>query len=211
MDKFINAQHEKAYRLLQAMQLEEALKLYHDLVYLFPDQPDLFNDRGVIYIHLKEKEKSLSDFQQAISLQPDYGYRHAAFAYALDFFGDTKAAVGSYEKAIELDPDDAVSYNNLGLVQEKLGYQKKAKKNFETADELSKSQELGNLGGQQIEDQHAFQHQEIENNSTENISGITIETTPDPTLKGEFLKIFQSRKQFKEFVRFVMKGGKLNG
>ena len=134
MQKFINQEHEKAYNLMLEKDYQKALKIFDNLIYLFPNDANLFSDRGVIFINLNKKKEALKDFDQAVFLEDSYGYRYASRAYARDFFGDTEAAILDYEKAIKLDPEDAVSYNNIGLLQEKLGYKKKAQKNFELAD-----------------------------------------------------------------------------
>ena len=196
MQKFINQEHEKAYNLMLEKDYQQALKIFVDLIYLFPNEANLFSDRGVIFIHQNKKVAALQDFDQAVFLEASYGYRYASRAYARDFFGDTEAAILDYEKAIELDPEDAVSYNNIGLLQEKLGYKQKAQKNFELADEISKEQE----------DNFIKQTPISENNAPEIQEESRIKKK---SFFKEFFKILQSKKQFKEFLSFVKKGGKL--
>ena len=196
MQKFINQEHEKAYNLMLEKDYQQALKIFDDLIYLFPNEANLLSDRGVIFIHLNKKEEALKDFDQAVFLENSYGYRYASRAYAKDFFGDTQAAILDYEKAIELDPEDAVSYNNIGLLQEKLGYQQKAQKNFDVADEISKEQEDNLISQPAVLENEAPKVQE--ESSIKNKSFFS-----------EFLKVFKSKKQFREFIGFIKKGGKL--
>ena len=196
MQKFLNTEHEKAYNLMLEKDYQQALKIFDDLIYLFPNEANLLSDRGVIFIHLNKKEEALKDFDQAVFLEDSYGYRYASRAYAKDFFGDTEAAILDYEKAIKLDPEDAVSYNNIGLLQEKLGYKKKAQKNFELADEISKEQEDNLIPQPTVLENKVPKVQE--ESSIKNKSFFS-----------EFLKVFKSKKQFSEFIGFVKKGGKL--
>ena len=196
MQKFINQEHEKAYNLMLEKDYQKALKIFDNLIYLFPNDANLFSDRGVIFIHLNKKDDALQDFDQAVFLEDSYGYRYASRAYARDFFGDTEAAILDYEKAIELDPEDAVSYNNIGLLQEKLGYKKKAQKNFELADEISKEQEDNLIPQPTVLENEVPKVQE--ESSIKNKSFFS-----------EFLKVFKSKKQFSEFIGFIKKGGKL--
>jgi tetratricopeptide (TPR) repeat protein len=196
MQKFLNTEHEKAYNLMLEKDYQQALKIFDDLIYLFPNEANLLSDRGVIFIHLNKKEEALKDFDQAVFLEDSYGYRYASRAYARDFFGDTEAAIFDYEKAIKLDPEDAVSYNNMGLLQEKLGYKQKAQKNFELADEISKEQEEILIPQQPNLENEVPKVQEE--------SGIQ-----KKSFFKEFFKILQSKKQFNEFLSFVKKGGKL--
>jgi tetratricopeptide (TPR) repeat protein len=196
MQKFLNTEHEKAYNLMLEKNYKQALKIFDDLIYLFPNEANLLSDRGVIFIHQNKKEAALKDFDQAVFLENTYGYRYASRAYARDFFGDTEAAILDYEKAIKLDPEDAVSYNNIGLLQEKLGYKQKAQKNFELADEISKEQEENFIKQTPISENNAPKIKEE--------SGIQ-----KKSFFSEFLKVFKSKKQFKEFIGFIKKGGKL--
>ena len=196
MQKFINQEHEKAYNLMLEKDYQKALKIFDNLIYLFPNDANLFSDRGVIFIHLNKKDDALQDFDQAVFLEDSYGYRYASRAYARDFFGDTEAAILDYEKAIKLDPEDAVSYNNIGLLQEKLGYKKKAQKNFELADEISKEQEDNLIPQTTVLENEVPKVQEESN-------------IKNKSFFSEFLKVFKSKKQFREFIGFIKKGGKL--
>lgn len=202
MQLFINSEHEKAYQLLKNQSFQEALVLFDNLVYLFPEEPNLYSDRGVLHIHLKNKLEALSDFDKAVELDKNYGYRYAARAYAKDFFGDTEAALMDYELAVKLDPEDAISINNLGLLQEKLGYQKKAKENFERADRLAKMNEAyANLMEPEPSSEHL--NKQVEPINTNELS------STKKSIGSEFVKILSSRKQFLEFLKFIRKGGKI--
>jgi tetratricopeptide (TPR) repeat protein len=196
MQKFLNTEHEKAYNLMLEKDYQQALKIFDDLIYLFPNEANLLSDRGVIFIHQNKKEAAIQDFDQAVFLENSYGYRYASRAYARDFFGDTEAAILDYEKAIELDPEDAVSYNNIGLLQEKLGYKQKAQKNFKLADEISKTQEEILIP----------QQPDLENEVPKVQEKSSIK---NKSFFSEFLKVFKSKKQFREFIGFIKKGGKL--
>ena len=196
MQKFLNTEHEKAYNLMLEKDYQHALKIFDNLIYLFPSEANLFSDRGVIFIHLNKKEDALQDFNKAVFLEDAYGYRYASRAYAKDFFGDTEAAILDYEKAIKLDPEDAVSHNNIGLLQEKLGYKQKAQKNFELADEISKDQKDNLISPPPVLENEVPKVQE--ESSIKNKSFFS-----------EFLKVFKSKKQFREFIGFIKKGGKL--
>ncbi len=202
MQLFLNSEHQKAYQLLKNQSFQEALVLFDNLVYLFPEEANLYSDRGVLHIHLKNKLEALSDFDKAVELDKNYGYRYAARAYAKDFFGDTEAALLDYEVAVKLDPEDAISINNLGLLQEKLGYQKKAKENFQRADRLAKMNEA------YAELMETEQPSELLNKQAEPIY-TNEESSTKKSISSEFAKIFSSRKQFLDFLKFVKKGGKI--
>lgn len=197
---FINKEHELAYELMQKTEYEKAVKKYAVLIEKHPNAPDLYSERGVAYIHLKEKDKSLADLNKCVELQPDYAYRFASRGHARDFFGDTDGAIEDYEIAAELDPNDAIVYNNLGLLLEKKGNMMMAKENFERSDELRKQEEKlqdvvtelerGPVDEAEIQDTSSIE--EIEND--------------DSSASGEIRKIFTEKSQWKEFLRFVKNG-----
>lgn len=202
---FVNKFHEEAYNLAKKGELQNALELFEKALQKDPGQPDIYSDRGVSYLHLKMKTEALADFDLCIEIQPDYSYRYSSRAYARDFFGDTAGAIEDYERAVALDPDDSIAYNNLGLLQEKIGYNKKAKENFERADRLSK------IENHLYEVMDELEQAEI---NTENQREVQAHEMKDPAIirdtqvkaHQEFSKIFTSKSQFKEFLKFIRNG-----
>src|SRR3989338_572580 len=138
---FINSTHQLADEALKAGKAEEAVDLYTQALHLYTDHPDILSDRGVAYLHLKNKVQCFEDLNRSLELQPLNAYRFASRAYAKNFFGDLDGAITDYEKAVELDPEDAIAYNNLGLLLEQKGYVKEANDRFERADKLSKQED----------------------------------------------------------------------
>lgn len=204
---FANKMHEKGHDFLKSGELDKALECYKQALTEHPNNPDIYSDRGVVYLHKKQQVEAMKDFNKALELQPEYGFRYAARAYARDFFGDTEGAISDYERAIELDPEDAVSYNNLGMLQEKLGFNKKAKENFERADRLSKME--NDLYRVMDELEQADEAETASNESKpEDHHMIDPETIREQNISSykEFSSIFTSKKQFKEFIRFIRNG-----
>lgn len=157
------------------------------------ESPNFFSERAVAFIHEKKYEEALTDFNKAIELEPNYGYRYSSRAYLHDAMGNLELAIEDYNKAILLDPADAVAYNNLGLLEEKLGYKNKARKNFAEADRLSK--EMGiDLGSPVNIQKEIDKNQENKNESYQN------------TIKS----VFVSKESRKEFFRFIKNGFKIN-
>lgn len=209
---FINSIHQSADEALKAGKVEEAVDLYTQALHLHPDHPDILSDRGVAYLHLKNRTLCFDDLNRSLELEPLKSYRYASRAYAKNFFGDLDGAITDYEKAVELDPDDAIAYNNLGLLLEQKGYIKEANERFERADKLS-----------QQEDELLHVMDELETGQPESEISIekSDETTPiiaaSPDIEKESLntgrseakRIFTSRTQFREFLRFIKNGFKL--
>jgi len=211
---FANIIHKEGHDLMLKGEYLKAIDCFSKALLQHPENADIFSDRGVSYLHLKFEKEAMADFNHALELQPEYGYRYAARAYAKDFFGDTDAAIEDYEKAIELDPEDAVSYNNIGLLQEKKGYKVKAQMNFERADKLSKMENrlydlMDQLEDEQPEAITSIESKQITNDQTtinhQMIDPATIREKNISTFK-EFTQIFTSKTQFNEFMRFLKNG-----
>ena len=197
---FANKTHEKAEKERAAGNQEKAVELYTKALIESPTDCNLISDRGVAYLHLMNQELCLKDLDLAVKLQPEYAFRYACRAYAKRRFGDLDGAVNDYEKAVNLDPEDSIAHNNLGLILEERGYQKKAEERFARADKLTK----------------------LENNLLDVIDDLEEKPQPEtvtpeikkeepqmPTKAEEFKKVFTSKNQFREFIRFIKNGFKI--
>jgi tetratricopeptide (TPR) repeat protein len=204
---FSNKIHEKAHKAFEDGQLQEAIKLYTKALEENPKDCNILSDRAVAYLHTEEREQCLNDFNAAVELQPNYGFRYASRAFARRKFGDLDGAIEDYEKAVELDPEDAIGHNNLGLLLEAKGYQSQADERFKRADSLSKMEDgLLNV----IDD--------LESDATTPSEEKKEEFPKEPEIKAadvkasstskEFKKIFTSKKQFDEFMDFIKNGFK---
>lgn len=206
---YVNKKHGHAIYLLKNGDLTNALALLTDCISEFPDNPNLFGDRGTVYLHLNQKKEALTDMDEAVRLQPDYSYRYASRAFVKDHFGDTEGAVKDYEIAVKLDPEDAIAMNNLGILMEKLGYKEAAKQKYNRADSLVQNEPSLKQKLSELENGEPKNHPEgVElkpkklksNNSDEEEkkSGIKL-----------IVSIFTSRSGFNEFIRFIRNGFKL--
>lgn len=195
---FINHSHQLGIESLQQGNLDAALKLLNQALTENPCHPDILSDRGFLYIHLKQNELAMEDFDLSLDLQPEYGYRYASRAYAKDYFEDIGGAIEDYEMALKLDPEDAISHNNLGILYQKTGENESAEKHFNLSDQLSE-----NGFFQIVEDVHGEQ---------KSLDRVVI--PPSDLVRkqentiSEMKKIFTSPEQFKEFMHFLKNGFK---
>lgn len=205
---FANPKHEEAYQLVKSGAFDQALELFSEALEITPSHPDILSDRGVLFIHLNDREKALQDFNAAIEVQPEYSFRYSARAYAYDYFGETERAISDYERAIELDPKDAVAHNNLGLLQEKLGYKQKAEQNFERADRLSKMEaRLYDLIDELEDDKTATPAQdEVKPAQQRAVIEPQEKREAASNSFSEFKRLFTSKEQFSSFLKFLKNG-----
>ncbi|MEJ6755995.1 MAG: tetratricopeptide repeat protein [Crocinitomicaceae bacterium] len=206
---FTNKTHEEATSKLKEGQIDEAIELYTKALNEAPDDYNIISDRGVAYLHKNDKLRCFGDFNRAIQLQPNYSYRYASRAYAKKHFGDIEGAVADYEKAVELDPEDAVAQNNLGMLLEEMGYKKQSEKRFARADKLSE-QENGLLNVMEgLEASEKAVEAPNQETPIEDLSPSDKGSDETKTNSKEFKKVFTSKNQFKEFIRFIRNGFKI--
>lgn len=206
---FTNKTHEEATSKLKEGQIDEAIGLYTKALNEAPDDYNIISDRGVAYLHKNDKLRCFGDFNRAIQLQPNYSYRYASRAYAKKHFGDLEGAVADYEKAVELDPEDAVAQNNLGMLLEEMGYKKQSEKRFARADKLSE-QENGLLNVMEgLEASEKAVEAPNQETPIEDLSPSDKGSDETKTNSKEFKKVFTSKNQFKEFIRFIRNGFKI--
>lgn len=197
---FVNPTHQKAHEALQKGELEVALHLLDELISVHAEHADLFNDRGVVHLHLGNQDSCYNDLGRAIELTPYKAYRYACRAFARMHFGDTDGAIEDYSVAITLDPDDAVAHNNMGLLLEQKGYYDEAKKRFERADKLAGAEDrllrvIDELEGNEISASEKNEKQEM--------------VEDEPSFGSTLIHTFTKKKQFKEFIQFIRNGFKL--
>jgi len=72
-----------------------------------------YNNRGAAYGEKGHYDQAISDFDQAIEINPRYNkaYNNRGIVYRLK--GQYDRAVSDFNKAIEINPLDAEAYNNL--------------------------------------------------------------------------------------------------
>jgi tetratricopeptide (TPR) repeat protein len=147
--------------------------------------PDFKHDRAIALFHTGNQEGALIELNEAVTLQPDYGYRYAARAWMKQALKDIQGAMADYETAIALDPDDAISLNNLGLLEEQQGYRQEAKERFAAADELAQQ------------------------NESPVPEAPSTKETQGPNLLSEIKRALQQPDGRKEFIAFIRNGFKL--
>jgi len=208
--------------LFREEKYQEAIGLFDHILSKNANQPDVLNDRGVTWFHLRQLDKALADMNQALDLEPENSYRHSARAYIRDRMGDTAGAIDDYRKATELDPDDAIAWNNLGMAEEKLGHIQKAKERFRRADKLAEEQ--GMLGNKDNAANHTSEigTRKVDGGETEPTAPAEVtplHDRPNPVQNdakeeaastGDHMKVmlnvFRRKEAFQDFLRFVKRG-----
>jgi tetratricopeptide (TPR) repeat protein len=194
--------HSRALRKMKNGQYSEALFILDQLKVSGQETPDILHDLAICHLHTGKPGVALQLLNQAVDLQPSYGYRYASRAYIKAWLRDFEGASADYREAIRLDPSDAISHNNLGLVEEQMGRAESAKSLFDRADELQHLLKENNIisASDQIDPPVNLQKQLNEESRRlrkENSLGAT----------GK--KLLRSAQERKNFFRFIINGFKI--
>jgi tetratricopeptide (TPR) repeat protein len=78
-----------------------------------PRNAKFYNNRGIAFAEKGQYDQAISDFNQAIAINPSYNkaYNNRGIVYRLR--GQYHQAISDFNKAIAINPLDAEAYNNL--------------------------------------------------------------------------------------------------
>jgi Flp pilus assembly protein TadD len=88
---------------------------------MVPDLAVAFTQRGSALCDIGEFHKAISDFSQAIRLNPQDPANYVCRGVALDELGRFNETIQDFTKAIELDATDPASFFSRALAYHKLG------------------------------------------------------------------------------------------
>lgn len=95
-------------------------------------------NRGIIHMNRANYDRALSDFDQAIALQPNLAEGHINRGAALLAQDNYAGAITSINRGLELTPaDPARAYYNRGVANEELGQLRAAYEDYRRAADLA--------------------------------------------------------------------------
>ncbi|MFQ5646442.1 MAG: tetratricopeptide repeat protein, partial [bacterium] len=131
-----NYWYDKGY---EETNLDLKIKYYNKSLELKADNPDIYNNLGVIYKKKGLYKKAVEYFQKALLIvhykTPEYAYINLALVYRLQ--KKYPEAISTYKKAIQLNPAFPQSYNGLGMTYKDMGDFDNALKQFKLALEVN--------------------------------------------------------------------------
>ncbi len=127
------AEIHSAISLINNGQAQEALETVEVLIKSYPDEPLLFNIRGVCYKAIGQLSESVKSFEKALSIKPDYAEAQYNLGVILRDLGQVDAAMKCYEKALASKHEYPNAHNNLGNIFLELNQLDSALDHFEWA------------------------------------------------------------------------------
>ncbi|MEH2071564.1 MAG: tetratricopeptide repeat protein [Nostoc sp.] len=122
-----------ALKLVKEGYYSQAIAFFNQLIYCHSTNAIDFNNRGLIYFQIGEKQKAFCDYNTALQMNPKLvaAYNNRA-NYYVDC-GDLAAALADYDQAIDLNPTYVRARINRGITLRDLGQYEEAIENFEIA------------------------------------------------------------------------------
>ena len=146
----INIKHafNLAIQYHQKNNLNEAKKIYLQILKINPNHVNARNNLGAAYKQLGEIEKAKSCFEKVIQLNPNDVDGHNNLGLLLFELKEIQKAKSFFEKTIQLNPNYVEAHNNLGTIFNELKEFQKAKDCYERAIQLNPNYAMAlyNLG-----------------------------------------------------------------
>ena len=122
--------------------LQQALSLANDE----PVKAALYNHIGYHYLRDRQYHDSIAPFENALLLDPDFGYASDNLGFAYIMLGELDKGKEYLERALKTENNhDAYSYRNMALYYQKKGDMVSAEANFQKAFDLQKKVDLLNF------------------------------------------------------------------
>ncbi|NIM19210.1 MAG: tetratricopeptide repeat protein [Candidatus Latescibacteria bacterium] len=121
----------QARRLSEVGKHGAALEEINQAVELFPDHPDSYMHRAVIYKSGGKIFQAIENYEKALKLEPNQPSVHYDLAQGLREVRLYEEAIKEYSKAIELDSLMIEAYNNLGVTYREIGQFERAAEYFQ--------------------------------------------------------------------------------
>ncbi len=110
--------------------------MWSDVVRKHPTVALAFNNRGNYYLEVDVLDKALTDFNQALSLKPNYYDAHINRGRYYFAKNNLESALNDFNKAISINSMKVEGYNNRGGANFQLGRYESALKDFEKVIEM---------------------------------------------------------------------------
>ena len=99
----------------------KAISYLDHAIDLSPNDPELYNLRGVAWSKMGEGARAAADWKKAAELAPLDAGPHMNLGVDHLRRGDLDAAIAAFGEALKRDPEDATAHSNLGTAFEKRG------------------------------------------------------------------------------------------
>jgi predicted O-linked N-acetylglucosamine transferase (SPINDLY family) len=144
-----------AVNLQRAGRLDDAEKVYRQILVQHPDCPDALHLLGVLCAQSGRKPEAIDLIRKAVALHPNVAGYYVNLGHVLLAGGNAEEAARAYSDAVRLNPQDSESCINLGIALEMIGRLDDAARALEQARTISPdSAKAQHYSGWILERQH---------------------------------------------------------
>ena len=132
----------------QAGRLEEAGRLYREILRVDPKNPDALHLLGLVAHQQGDHQQAVEWISRAVAFNPNAPAFYSNLGAVYRVLGELDKAVGNCQRAVRIDPGHAQAHNNLGNALADQGRLDKAVASFRRALEIQPQdlEALNNLG-----------------------------------------------------------------
>ena len=111
----------------------DPLRFYQLALEHSPNSYRAHNEIGIIYLGQDRLDMAISEFKQAVALNPMFDQAYDNMGVAYDKKGDFDNAISQYKRALEINPNNPKIYNNLGNAYNKTNRLNDAEETYKKA------------------------------------------------------------------------------
>ena len=112
---------EQAIQYHQAGQLEQAKRIYEEILAMDPQHADSSHLLGLFEYQHGNYVQAIAHIQQAVLVVPEQPVFFNNLGNVLREMGQLDKSLQAYQKALEINPDDAEIHSNLGVTLREMG------------------------------------------------------------------------------------------
>lgn len=116
----------------QNIMMKQAIEQFDAGLKIHPSYPDCYEQLGLAWFRLGDKEKALYNYEQALLLNPNKAVTHSNLGILYFEKGNYQKAFELYQKSVEIDPRYADGWFNLGSTYGAMGRFEEAITAFQT-------------------------------------------------------------------------------
>ena len=132
----------------QKNNLNDAIKLYNQVLEINPHDVNSYFNLGLIFNDSNNYERAINCYNKVITIDPDYLNAHINLGAIFFNSKEYQKAIKHYEKIIEIDPNHESAHNNLGAIFQGLKKYSKAINYFKKVIDINPNHKISfyNLG-----------------------------------------------------------------